>query len=906
MAATPAPVGFHDARLTTPDPGEGVLDRGRMTDLLDRCVRQRPLTVVTGAGGSGKTYAVAMWVRAVAEAEQSLMVAWASLDRADGDPHRFWLTVIGALQRVCTAEELRDIAVPSTPTQFFVDTVAEALGQEPTPLVLVLDDVHELAGSAAIDALESLLLALPLTHRLVLVSRHDPPLHLHRLRLAGRLGEIRGGDLAFTRTETADLLTGGGLHLTDDAIDHIMTTTEGWAAGLRLTVMALDSEVDPSAAVVRFDGRHSLVTGYLLDEVIAGLGQERADFLMRTCVVDRVCAPLARALTGQEAAGSVLEHLVDANVLVSALEDTGWYRYHPMLLETLRARFRATSPTLVAEQHLRAQAWFEQAGEWLEALRHAILSGDLDVAAQVALRSAAVLVFSPERVRLAQILAGLPADGAAHSPELQLCQGLAAYAVGDHDAVATWVSRAAGRLDELPEQRRHVATVVQRLLEIAVARREGDPDRMYAAASEAEALVRSLPPSGSGAWSVYAGMAGSMKGVAELWLGRVLEAERVLTDAVVGIDVQRFGAHAHVYHGGIVALAQVSRGRVAHGRATAEDVLSAAKASGWSESYEAGTAWLALAIAHLHAVELAESDRALMQARHTGIGARDPFIGAVVSLVSARHALTSGDLERAQHALGAVDRWVADWPRLTLIGFLRAALAAEIALAAGAAQRAASILADLDERSAIERAGRPGPPGDPVAITRGYVLLATGRPEQARAAVAPLLAADGAVASEAWVLEALAQDRLRHDASALEAISHAIEHGAPESAVQGFLRPTDRLGALVGRYVTVVDAQPEFANQVLRAMDRRASTAVTSAPSSAGASHSTVALTERELSVLAYLPTLSTNPEIAAELNISVNTVKQHLKTINRKLGVSSRREAVRVARRLGLLPTRS
>lgn len=905
MAAIPAPVGFHDARLTTPDPGTGVVTRKRVSGLLDRCVRKRALTVVTGAGGSGKTYAVAMWAREVAESSEPLVVAWASLDRADRDPHRFWRTIVGALQRVAATEVMRGIAVPSVPTQAFVDSMTTALAQETEHLVLVLDDVHELAGSDAIDALELLLLAMPSAQRLVLVSRHDPPLHLHRLRLAGRLGEIRGADLAFSRTEAGDLLKGNGLCLDDEAMDHMMSTTEGWAAGLRLATMALDPADDPSAAVARFDGRHSLVSGYLLDEIIAGLGEDRAEFLLRTCVVDRVCPSLARALTGDETTGVLLESLVRDNVLVSALEDSGWYRYHPMLLETLRFRMRITSPTLVREQHLRAQAWFEEEGEWLEALRHAILSGDHDRAVEVALRSASVLVFSPDRVRLGQILRTLPVEN-AFDAESQLCQGLAAYSMGDTEALDTWVARAATGLDEVAQPRREVATLVHRLLETAAARRAGDPDRMYAAASDADVIVRTLPP--SRAWSLYAGLVVSMKGVAELWLGRAQEAQRLLTEAVVGVDVGRFGIHAQVSHGGLLALSTVSLGRVAEGRATAEKVLAAAQTSGWSESYEAGAAWLAMAIAHLHAVELIEAEHALMRAQHTGIGARDPFIGAVLGLVAGRHALTSGDVTRAQRALGTVDRWAAEWPRLTIVGSLRGALAAEVALAAGSPQRAAAILADLDERSAAERTGRPGLQGDLVAITRGHVLLAVGRPEQARAAVAPLLEAGGTIASEAWVIEALAQDRLRHDASAQRALARAIEIGAPGNAVQGFVRSNDRITALLRRHLTLDGAEPEFVARVLDVLDRRALATLDQVTSedSRVPGPATVALTERELSVLAYLPTLSTNPEIAAELNISVNTVKQHLKTINRKLGVSSRREAVRVARRLGLLPTRS
>ncbi|WP_193315172.1 LuxR C-terminal-related transcriptional regulator [Nostocoides sp. F2B08] len=904
MAATPAPVGFHGARLTTPDPGTGVVSRRRVEDLLDQCVRRRALTVVTGAGGSGKTYAVAMWARAAAESPEPLVVAWASLDRADRDPHRFWQTVVGALQRVAATEVMQSIAVPSVPTQAFVDSMTSALAHEAGHLVLVLDDVHELAGSDALDALEALVPAMPPAQRLVLVSRHDPPLHLHRLRLADRLGEIRGAELAFSRIEARELLKEHGLCLDDEALDHLMNTTEGWAAGLRLAMMALNPEDDPSSAVARFDGRHTLVSGYLLDEVVAGLGENRAEFLLRTCVVDRVCASLAGALTGDETAGVLLESLVRDNVLVSAL-NSGWYRYHPMLLETLRMRLRVASPSLVTEQHLRAQVWFEEEGEWLEALRHAVVSGDHDRAVEVALRSASVLMFSPDRVRLGQILGALPVEEAL-DPESRLCQGLVAYSVGDTDALGTWVARAATGLREIPEPRRQVATLVHRLLETAAARRAGDPDRMYAAACDAETIVRANPP--SRAWSLYAGLVVSMRGVAELWLGRAQEAKRLLTEAVIGVDVERFGTHAQISHGGLLALSTVSCGLVAEGRATAERVLAAAQSSGWIESYESGAAWLTMAIAHLQAVELIEAEHALMRAQYTGIGARDPFLGAVLALVAGRHALTSGDVTRAQRALGTVDRWAAQWPRLTIVGYLRGALASEIALAAASPQRAAAILTDLDERSALERYGRPRLQSDPVSITRGHVYLAIGEPEHAREAVAAMLETDGSVASEAWVVEALAQDRLRHDASALAALARAIEIGAAGNAVQGFVRPNERITALLRRHLTLEGAEPEFVARVLDFLDRRAVSAVDQrAPEvSERTSPSPISLTERELSVLAYLPTLSTNPEIADELNISVNTVKQHLKTINRKLGVNSRREAVRVARRLGLLTTRS
>jgi LuxR family transcriptional regulator, maltose regulon positive regulatory protein len=241
-------------------------------------------------------------------------------------------------------------------------------------------------------------------------------------------------------------------------------------------------------------------------------------------------------------------------------------------------------------------------------------------------------------------------------------------------------------------------------------------------------------------------------------------------------------------------------------------------------------------------------------------------------------------------------------PRLGVVVASRAAVAAEIELAAGSPQRAAVILADLDGRLRDAAAGNsstvPSRDIDPVPVTRGHVLLATGHPQEAQDAVAALLSAPGAAAAEAWLVTALAQDRLRRDASATESLSRALAYAEAEDAVLGFVRPIPRLPALLRRHLDVVGTHRAFTERVLDRVVAQASD-LTSGPRRA----EPVQLTERELSVLAYLPTLSTNPEIAVQLNISVNTVKQHLKTINRKLDVSSRREAVRAARRLGLLP---
>ncbi len=174
------------------------------------------------------------------------------------------------------------------------------------------------------------------------------------------------------------------------------------------------------------------------------------------------------------------------------------------------------------------------------------------------------------------------------------------------------------------------------------------------------------------------------------------------------------------------------------------------------------------------------------------------------------------------------------------------------------------------------------------------MLLAGGQAESVRDTVTAMLEQDGANSADAWLVVALAEDRLRRDSASTEALARALDLAAPEEARLPFLRPGDRLTAMLRRHQDVVGSHRDFVASLL---------ATASGPGQAADEGAFEALTDRELSVLAYLPTMSSNTEIAQALGISVNTVKQHLKTINRKLGVANRRDAVRVARRFGLLP---
>lgn len=239
------------------------------------------------------------------------------------------------------------------------------------------------------------------------------------------------------------------------------------------------------------------------------------------------------------------------------------------------------------------------------------------------------------------------------------------------------------------------------------------------------------------------------------------------------------------------------------------------------------------------------------------------------------HAL-AGDGAAAKRELGAADRLIEAHPGLVYAAALRTAAAVELALRAGRVDRAQALL--------HARAGVAGVDSehDPLAVARARVLLASGHPEQVRAALGPALERSAGAGATAWVLVALAEDRMRHDARAVEALARALDLAAPGELVLPFRIASARWRTVLTRHLEVVGSHRDFVRRLVTVVTTH-EPAAPSAPSAP-----TDPLTERELAVLAYLPTMRSNTEIAQELTVSVNTVKQHLKSIHRKLGVST------------------
>jgi len=433
-------VGYErDALLATklhiPRPRAGLVARPRLVERLDEGMA-RELVLVCTPAGFGKTTLLADWVRG-----GQRPVAWLSLDDGDNDPVRFWRHVAAALDTVRPGVAERVVpllgSLQSASLDAVVATLVNKLAGMAEGVVLVVDDYHLIEAQSVHASLEYLLEHLPSSLRLVLASRADPPLPLARLRARGQLTELRAADLRFTPTEaTAVLRAAVGPDVPEVALAALGERTEGWVAGLQLAALSLRGQLDIDAFVQTFSGSHRYVLDYLTEEVLERQPPQLRQFLLETSILDRVCGPLADAVTGRSDSQAILEQVERANLFLIPLDAVrGWWRHHHLFTDLLRARLQQEQPARMLELHLAAAAWYERHELVDEAMRHALAAGDTTRAARLIEQHFEALLGRNEDATLRRWLELLPADAVRSRPRLCLAQAFWALLGGRVEAV---------------------------------------------------------------------------------------------------------------------------------------------------------------------------------------------------------------------------------------------------------------------------------------------------------------------------------------------------------------------------------------------------------------------------------------------------------------------------------------
>ncbi|MFD5161397.1 LuxR C-terminal-related transcriptional regulator [Streptomyces hawaiiensis] len=869
-------------RLAPPERPGTFLRRVRLARHLDRALTT-PLTMVNGSAGAGKTLLVADWAAGLPEP-----VAWLTTDTADQAPGIFWTYLLQAL-RAAGVPLTGGAGCPAEATRVDRRTLtclAAGLERRDRPTVVVLDEFDRVTSPEIAEQLQFVLHHAGGGMRLVLVTRTEPLLPLHRYRASGEITEIRNAELAFTVEEARDLLSQHGLRLPASAVRALVERTQGWAAGLRLCALAARQVPDPQVYVKQFEADHSTVADFLLAEVLDRQPACTQDLLLRISVLDRCCPDLVNALTLRRDAEPILAALHRENAFVHYLGDS-WYSLHPLFAEILRAHLRERSPGLEPRLRSRAAQWLRRSGALPDALAQGAAADDWEFTARAVVDDLAIgQLFTGLRSEdLSALFARMSPDVEGPAPDLVR----AARELGRRD-LAHGLAHLQRAEEELGRNGPEPAPVrlSRALLEALAARLTGSPGRAERAAEQARRLRPDVPEHLLDEHPELTALLLTHLGSARLWAGRFEDA-RIALSAVAGspdgaaMALPRWEALGH--------LALIDHLNGWPGRAEHKARAAAGQAERYSLPQRSGSGIgpLVLAAVLVDRDELDEAEALLDEQAASRPVVEDPVVEAARTLARGRLLLARGD---ARAALAAAEATI---PAVVSSPWARDH-SALLASAAHLAQGHPELAREVVERVAHHRTAR--------AVAAARARLAQGQPDRALALIDGLPVEDRpgpAVTVRATLVRAQAAHETGDHTTVGRLVARALQDGRREQLRRPFLeagpwiRPllsTGRLRHLAGGWL-VSGPGPS------------ADGGSTDGGSAAPGPHPVLtveALSARERDVLRGLAELMSTEEIAADLHVSVNTVKTHLKSIYRKLAVSRRGDAVRRARALRLL----
>jgi len=919
-------VPIFSAKLYIPPVRAETVPRQRLLDRLDQSL-SRKLILLSAPAGYGKTTLLAAWVE-----QCGLPAAWISLDEGDNDLAHFLAYLAAALEGVCpeAGHNLRAL-LPSPrlpPLDELLFPMIQAIDRAGRPFVLVLDDYHLIHEQAVHDAVLFLLERSPAALHLVIASRADPPLRLARLRARSEMVELRLSDLCFNQEETDQLLNQAmKLDLSRENIAVLFSRTEGWAAGLQMAALSLRDQENKSAFIRSFSSSNRYILDYLVEEILQRQPPEIQDFLLKTSILERMCAelcdellkaeggrmkdeagkeiiphPSPRFIQNLDEAGSsfILEELDRANLFLLPLdEERTWYRYHQLFLDLLHKRLIKTAPELVPELHRRASRWFEANGFPIGAIEHAFAAGDLERSADLVEKAAEPALTRGEMTTFSSWVGRLPPALVQARPNLELCS-IWLLLVADLSVEAAEARLAAIRPDsdriqaKIEVIRGYISTLRGDLADST-----GRVRAAYGKLPEEETFFRSI--------------AGWLLSYAHVAVGDFSLGHQSLEE-IVEASLQK--GYSAVAAASLCQLAEVHH-RQARLRDAWRDYERALAlgTSGGERLPFAAQALVGMGNLFLEANDLdaavRHSEEGIELAGKAHIGAR---ITGYIALARAREA--QDDWPAADQAIEQALALARHTSASIIDDLAVLALRAQLLIKHGALEEAARWVQERNLEGALRSEELDNPADFVNYRIRKYEWLVLARYRIASGEVQAALSilneviirmeAQGRrrLALEAYLLTALAWWKLGDIPKALSAIEKTLAIAGPEGYTRLFLAEGSDMARLLEEAQRSGIA-PTHTRRLLAAFGRQIpaedQAARTGMPSKAGKLPE--ALSDRERELLRLLAEGLTNQDIADRLFISLPTVKWHTSNIYGKLGVQNRTQAVAKARAVGILP---
>ena len=876
----PAPAAWFTAPVVPADH----LRRLRLLRLLDRGASS-PIVVVSAPAGSGKTALVADWVDFRDLHDQT---AWITLER---DDEAFWSRLLDGLERLGVAVPARDVPAGTGVDRPLLTDLAGEIAKVGRPVTVVLDG-YEMTATDVATHLDFLLRRSGGCLCVVLVSRVDPVLPLYRYRLEGTLTEIRTADLAFTDAEAERLLSDAHVLLTRESVRALNEHVQGWVAGVRYASKFLATSEDPDEAIAKVSGDSGDIREFLTGEVLAAQTPTNRSLLLSTSIPATIMPGLAEALGGR-AASRKLSLLARANTFVEPVSGRpGSFRYHPLFRELLRSELSFEAPDEMERLQRVAAEWFAQQGHVAESVSHfAEISAWAEAAGTVVDQLAfAELLTGGANDTLATLLDPIPDE--LRDPAAAVVRAALALGHGDTERVVTELTL----VPDVPRSARDghggALALAVAVLRTIRARGSDDPNEAFELAEEAEeALAARRGRKRADAEHEIAAIVLASKGISALRLGRLDEAHRLFTqgaESALPVGSEAFRVECQGY----LALIACLRDELSTALLLADEANVTADEGGIGVRDRSAAAEVALAWVDLERYDLVGAARHLRLATLSDAFMGDRVPETMLGITRSRVQAARGDVKGAMSIVAKTSADMGgenDW----LTAQLRLATAH---LMIRTEDTAAAVL----ELDGLEQAH----PAETALIVAKARLL-EGDVDGSRRALPQALTQDAPrrIQVAAWLVEATCRLREGSSSQAREALGRSLRLAAPEGLRLPFHEASPEVTSLLSDDASRVPGSTLSLAGAEVASTGRCSTTSATATGSDDPPLFVQQLTEKELEVLGHLAERWANDEIAAAMFVSVNTIRTHVQSIHRKLGVSRRKAAVERARELDILP---